>query len=108
MDQQGTNEGTYVASPSGYRFPLPTLLVRVNLYQTDIDTLLEGTLVEPVDAFDSDAIMGRRFETVIVAWSDYAAHEDSPLLEDTRRRLVDWINLTVCPRIRASRRPVWL
>lgn len=106
MQLSETTEGTY--EQKGFPFPLPILLVRPNLYETDFDTLLEGTLVEPVEAFDTDAIIGRRFETVIIAWSDFALTDDSPLLDDTRRRLVDWINLNVMPRVRQSRRPVWL
>lgn len=97
-----------VAAPTGFPFPLPILLVRPNLYETDFDQLLEGTLVKPVEAFDTDALFGFRFETVLVAWSQFAAYDDSPMLEDTRRQLVDWINLVVTPRIRGSRRPVWL
>ncbi len=51
---------------------------------------------------------GSPIEVVIVAWSDFALHDDSPMLDDTRKRLVDWINLTVTPCVRAGRRPIWL
>lgn len=93
---------------TGFPFPLPILLVRPNMYETDFDELLEGTLVKTVEAFDTEAIIGHRFETVLIAWSHFAAHDDSPMREDTRRRLVDWINLSVCPRLRSGRIPIWL
>lgn len=102
---QPLSELAPVAEPKGFPFPLPILLVRPNLYETDFDLLLEGTLVAPVEAFDTDAVVGRQFEVVIVAWSDFALHDDSPMLDDTRKRLVDWINLTVTPCVRAGRRP---
>lgn len=105
---QPLSELAPVAEPKGFPFPLPILLVRPNLYETDFDLLLEGTLVAPVEAFDTDAVVGRQFEVVIVAWSDFALHDDSPMLDDTRKRLVDWINLTVTPCVRAGRRPIWL
>lgn len=89
-------------------FPRYILLVRPSLYETDFETILEGTLLKPVEAFDTAAIAGFRFETVIVCWQDFAARDDSPLLEDTRRRLVDWINTEVMKRCRESRRPVWV
>lgn len=94
--------------PKGFPFPLPTLLVRVNLHETDWSDVLEGSLIETAEAFDTDAIIGRRFETVIVAWQHFDRHDDSALKEDTRRQLVDWINLHVMPRCRQSRRPIWL
>jgi hypothetical protein len=93
---------------TGFPFPLPILLVRVNAHETDFADLLEGTLVQVVEAFDTDAIIGRRFETVMIAWTHYAMHDDSALREDTRRQLVDWINLHVVPRTREGRRPIWL
>lgn len=96
------------APAKGFPFPLPILLVRVNAHETDFADLLEGTLVRVVEAFDTDTIIGHRFETVLVAWSHYAAHEQGVFLEDTRRRLVDWINLDVAPRTREGRRPIWL
>jgi hypothetical protein len=96
------------APTTGFPFPRPSLLVRVNAHETDFADLLEGTLIEVAEAFDSDALFGRRFETVLVAWSHYAATEDSALVDDTRRRLIDWINLVVTPRTRAGRRPIWL
>lgn len=89
---------------TGFPFPLRTLLVVPNLDETDFAELLEGTLTYPVASFDTDAIIGHRFETVIVA----RAVDDSPLREDTRRALVDWINTEVMPRVRSGRRPVWL
>lgn len=95
-------------TPKGFPFPLPILLVRPNLYETDFDLLLEGTLVEPIEAFDTERLFDRRYETVIVAWSHFAIDDDSPLADDTRRRLIDWINLSVMPRVRAGRRPVWI
>lgn len=108
MEQPSVNPGTYVATPGGFQFPLPIALVRVNAHETDFADLLEGTLVETIEAFDTDTVIGRRFETVIIAWSHSASTDDSAMLEDTRRRLVDWINLTVVPRTRAGRRPIWL
>lgn len=92
---------------TGFPFPLPILLVRPNMYETDFDTLLEGTLIETVEAFDTAALRVT-YEAVIVAWTHFAVHDDSPLQEDTRRRLVDWINLNVCPRLRSGRLPIWL
>lgn len=92
----------------GFPFPLEILLVRINVHETDFADLLEGTLVRVVEAFDTDAIMGRRFESVMVAWTHYAMNDDSPMREDTRRQLVDWINLHVVPRTREGRRPIWL
>jgi len=80
------------------------------MYETDFEECLEGTLVEPVEAFYTDSIIGRRYETVLIAWNDYAKNSDhSPaLIEDTRRRLVDWINLDVMSRVRNGRRPIWI
>lgn len=90
---------------TGFPFPRRTLLVVPNLLATDFEDLLEGTLIYPVEAFDTDAIIGHRFETVLIA---PLAPNDSPLREDTRRRLVDWINTEVMRRVRPGRRPIWL
>lgn len=92
---------------TGFPFPHPILLVRVNLYETDFADVLEGTLVETVEAFDTEALRAS-YEAVMIAWTHYAAHDDSVMKEDTRRRLVDWINLNVCPRVASGRLPIWL
>ena len=92
-------------------FPKPILLIAFDVAEDQIDLGLEGSMVWPVEAFDTDALTGFRFETVIVCWSSlYSIPDRREEADDVelRKRLIDWINLEVSPRIRSSRRPVWL
>ena len=92
-------------------FPRTVLLVTFNVVEDKIDFGLEGTMVFPVEAFDTEAIASSTFETAIICWSSlFGIPERSADLADIelRKRLIDWVNLEVSPRLRASRRPVWL
>lgn len=92
-------------------FPKPILLVAFNVAEDKIDLGLEGSMVYPAEAFDTDAICGFRFETAIICWSSLYSLPDAPTRladPDLRKRLVDWVNTEVMPRMRSTRRPVWL
>jgi hypothetical protein len=93
------------------RYPDQVLLVTFDVHADRIDEGLEATSVLPVEAFDTNAIIGRRFETVIVCWTSLyhsRQHYDEADDLETRKRLIDWINTVVCPRIPSGRRPIWL
>lgn len=93
------------------QFPEPILLVAFNVVEDRIDEGLEGSMVRAVEAFDSDAIFGFRFETAIICWSSLYSCPDAEARladPDLRKRLVDWVNTIVAPRMRPTRRPVWL
>jgi hypothetical protein len=92
------------------RFPDPVLLVTFDVHADRIDEGLAGTLTEPVEAFDTNALRDS-YTTVIVCWSSIYTcrthHDDSDDLV-LRKRLIDWINTIVCPRIHPGRAPIWL
>lgn len=92
------------------RFPDPVLLVTFDVCEYGVDLGLAGTLVEPVEAFDTNALR-ESYETVIVCAS--SLHLSQRYGEDgenlaLRKRLIDWINTVVCPRIHPGRAPIWL
>ena len=93
------------------QFPKSILLVGFGIYDDRIDEGLEGSMVRAVEAFDTDAIRGFRFETAIICWSSLYSLPDAEVhlaTPDLRKRLVDWVNLEVAPRLKPARRPVWL
>lgn len=92
-------------------FPKSILLVGFGIVADKIDIGLEGSMVHAVEAFDDLGLPGFRFETAIICWSSlYSLPDAEARLADTdlRKRLVDWVNLQVSPRLRPTRRPVWL
>lgn len=92
-------------------FPKPILLVAFGVAEDKIDVGLEGSMVHPVEAFDDLALPGFRFETAIICWSSLYSLPDAQERiadPDLRKRLVDWVNTQVMPRLRPTRRPVWL
>lgn len=93
------------------QYPLRVLLVTFDVYDDRIDEGLEASMVLPVEAMDTGAITGFRFDTAIIAWSSLYTcrqHYDEADDLELRKRLVDWVNTEVCPRIATNRKPVWL
>jgi hypothetical protein len=92
------------------RYPNRVLLVTFDVAQDRIDEGLEASMVHAVEAFDTDAL-AERYDTALICWSTlyhsrdhYDQADDLPL----RKRLIDWVNTQVCPRLSVARRPVWL
>ncbi|USN15561.1 hypothetical protein KIKIMORA_04430 [Brevundimonas phage vB_BpoS-Kikimora] len=66
----------------------------------------DGALFHVVSAFDSSAVVGRVYEAAIVRWSARDPDlGDGP--EELRKRLVDWLNLEVHPRLRNANLLIW-
>lgn len=92
-------------------YPLRVLLVTFNVAEDRINEGLEASMVHAVEAFDTEAIVGHRYDTALICWSSLytcADHYEQADDLDLRKRLVDWVNTQVSPRISTNRRPVWL
>ncbi len=85
-------------------FPEPILLVTHGVEEFAIDKALFGTLVEPVEAFNTNGLRDF-YETVIISWNpdDERAHDLA-----ISKQLIDWVHTEVCPRLRPGRTPIWL
>lgn len=66
----------------------------------------DGGLFHVVSAFDSSAVVGRCYEAALVRWSGRDPDlGETP--EELRKRLVDWLNLEVHPRLRNAHLLIW-
>lgn len=93
------------------RYPDRVLLVTFDVAQDRIDEGLEASMVHAVEAFDTEAIIGSRYDTAVICWSSlYHSRDQYDQADDLelRKRLIDWVNTQVCPRLSHTRRPVWL
>ena len=91
-------------------FPDPVLLITFDVHADQIDVGCEGTLVEPVEVFDTAALRPQ-YQLAIVCWSsvyETRAHFNDADDHEQRARLIDWINSEVCPRLPGARKPIWL
>lgn len=93
------------------QYPLRVALITFDVVEDNIDLGLEASMVYPIEAFDTNAVYGFRFDTAIIAWSTLYTcrpHMDAEEIVEVRKRLVDWVNLNIAPRITTHRKPVWL